>query len=169
MLRSLFIKATMFAVAIGLILWIQWPTPMQEGQKISGSESGRERGANAIISEEKSEQHGSARGKPFSAGISRAAPLTARLDLNLATLQQLQGLPGVGEVLAKRIIEMRKNKGFYGSSHELLEVKGIGVKRLERMGPFITVKRNNGLMKSSPSQPEQPLSRSLSGNSQLRH
>ncbi len=57
------------------------------------------------------------------------------VDLNTATNRQLQSIPGVGPVLATRIIEHRP----YASVEELLRVPGIGEKLLDRLRPHVTV------------------------------
>lgn len=48
------------------------------------------------------------------------------LDLNAATVEQLDGLPGVGPVLAQRIVDWRAEKGRFASVDQLREVPGIG-------------------------------------------
>ncbi|MGH7164688.1 MAG: ComEA family DNA-binding protein, partial [Nitrospiraceae bacterium] len=58
--------------------------------------------------------------------------------INRATLEELQTLPGIGELLARRVIERRSARGLFGTVEDLLEVKGIGVKRLNRLRPFLT-------------------------------
>jgi competence protein ComEA len=62
-----------------------------------------------------------------------------KLDLNRATVEELQQLPGVGEVLAKRVVDRRAAHGPYRSVDELLEVKGIGKKRVERLQSLVSV------------------------------
>jgi competence protein ComEA len=52
------------------------------------------------------------------------------LDLNTATLEQLDALPGVGPVMAQRILDHRAQHGRFSSLEELAEVPGIGEKRL---------------------------------------
>ncbi|MFI6794821.1 helix-hairpin-helix domain-containing protein [Streptosporangium canum] len=65
------------------------------------------------------------------AGPAAAAPPTADpapivLDLNTATPEQLEQLPGVGEVLARRIVEYRDGHGGFRTVEQLREVSGIG-------------------------------------------
>jgi competence protein ComEA len=66
-----------------------------------------------------------------------AAP-SAPLDLNTATLEQLDALPGVGEVTANRIITYRSAHPFT-TVDELLEVPGIGQRRFEQLKDLVTV------------------------------
>lgn len=53
-----------------------------------------------------------------------------RLDINSATKTQLMELPGIGEMLAERIIAYRTENGPYATTDELLNVEGIGEKKL---------------------------------------
>ena len=62
------------------------------------------------------------------------------INLNTATADQLEAIPGIGPVLAQRIIEYRQTHGRFQSVDELLEVRGIGPKRLENMRPYVVVK-----------------------------
>jgi len=63
---------------------------------------------------------------------------TRRIDINTATLVQLQTLPGIGPAMAKRILEARKNRRFL-CSEDLLLVKGIGEKKFNKLLPFVKV------------------------------
>lgn len=65
-----------------------------------------------------------------------------RLDLNIATGAELERLPGIGPKLAQRILEHRHAHGPFLAPQELLEVKGIGQKKYERVHPLVTVKRS---------------------------
>lgn len=60
------------------------------------------------------------------------------VNLNTATKAELMSLPGVGEVIAERILEYRRQKRFE-TPEELMEVKGIGPKKFERIRPYIRV------------------------------
>ena len=63
---------------------------------------------------------------------------SAPLDLNTATPEQLDTLPGVGEVTANRIIAYRSAHPFTAVD-ELLEVPGIGQRRFEQLKDLVTV------------------------------
>lgn len=62
------------------------------------------------------------------------------VDLNTATLAELDTITGVGPVLAQRIIDHRAQIGRFSSVDELLDVKGIGAKTLEKLRPQVTVR-----------------------------
>ncbi|MAE69111.1 MAG: hypothetical protein CME06_01435 [Gemmatimonadetes bacterium] len=65
------------------------------------------------------------------------AALEAPLRINHATKEEFRILPGVGETIAERIIELRRERGGFQELEELLEVKGIGEKRFDRIRPFV--------------------------------
>jgi competence protein ComEA len=62
-----------------------------------------------------------------------------QVDLNTATLAQLEDLPGVGPVLAQRIIDWRTEHGRFTSVDELQEVSGVGEKKFESLKPHVRV------------------------------
>jgi competence protein ComEA len=62
-----------------------------------------------------------------------------KLDLNRATAEQLQRLPGIGPVLAQRVIEQRTTHGPFHTVDDLRDVKGIGKKRMDQLRPLIMV------------------------------
>jgi competence protein ComEA len=63
----------------------------------------------------------------------------ALVNLNSATLEQLDSLPGVGPVTAQKILDWRSTHGAFTSIDELLEVDGIGEKTLADMAPHLTL------------------------------
>ena len=74
---------------------------------------------------------------PAGAGAAPGAP-AAPLDLNTATVEQLDTLPGVGEVTAGRIVAYRSAHPFT-TVDELLEVPGIGQRRFDQLKDLVTV------------------------------
>jgi competence protein ComEA len=77
----------------------------------------------------------------LAAGASAAAPdpVGSLVNLNTATAEQLDTLPGVGPVTAQKILEWRSAHGAFSSVDELLEVDGIGEKTLSDLAPHVTV------------------------------
>ena len=65
--------------------------------------------------------------------------LTGVVNVNTATADELQILPGIGESRAQALIAMRKQRGGFKSVDELLEIKGIGESSLGRLRPFVVV------------------------------
>lgn len=70
---------------------------------------------------------------------SSAGSGAALLDLNSATVDELQTLPGVGPVLAQRIVNWRTENGRFTSVEELQEVDGIGEQRLAELRSAVRV------------------------------
>ena len=66
-----------------------------------------------------------------------------RIDLNRASAEQLESLPGVGEVRAEAIVAERKRRGGFKNVDELLEVRGIGEKAIEKLRPLVKVSSGN--------------------------
>jgi len=59
------------------------------------------------------------------------------ININTADIKELEKLPRIGPATAKKILDLRKEKGRFKEIEDLLEVKGIGPKTLERIRPFI--------------------------------
>ncbi len=62
------------------------------------------------------------------------------LDLNTATEAELMRLPGIGPVMAKRIVEYRQRHGSFKHLPDLRKVKGIGAKTYAKLAPLLVVK-----------------------------
>jgi len=65
---------------------------------------------------------------------------TKVINLNTASEEELSSLPGIGKKTALAILEYRKKKRKFTSVSELLNVKGIGEKKLEKLKPFLLTK-----------------------------
>jgi competence protein ComEA len=70
---------------------------------------------------------------------SGTASAVAQVDLNTATLEQLETLPGVGPVLGQNILDWRAAHGSFSSLAQLRDVTGIGDVRFAQLGPLVTL------------------------------
>lgn len=75
---------------------------------------------------------------PAPAETNAAPTAGGRVDINTATLAELTSLPGIGETLARRIMDYREANGPFSSVSELLKVSGIGQRKLEGLLDHIT-------------------------------
>jgi len=66
------------------------------------------------------------------------------IDPNLASQAALETLPGIGPVLAQRIIDYRRAHGPYKTIADLRKVSGIGRRKLEKMKPYLTIAAETG-------------------------
>lgn len=73
------------------------------------------------------------------------------IDINLADEKDLMALPGIGPALAARIVEQREARGYFRDVRDLLNVPGIGKKRLSALEPFVEVKPISGSPQASES------------------
>ena len=64
---------------------------------------------------------------------------TAQVNLNSATMAQLQTLPGIGPATAQRIMDYREQTGSFKKIEELMNVRGIGEKTFLTLKPMIAV------------------------------
>ena len=62
------------------------------------------------------------------------------VDVNSADSTQLVSIPGIGPKIASEILKLRKKKGKFNKIEDLLEAKGVGISRLEKIKPYIVVK-----------------------------
>lgn len=62
------------------------------------------------------------------------------ININKANQQELQNIPQIGPVLAKRIVDYRNNVGEFRRVTDLEKVKGIGPAKLKKIEPFILIK-----------------------------
>ena len=67
------------------------------------------------------------------------AAATGKVDLNRATLEQLDTLPGVGPVTAQRILDWRSKHGRFTSVEQLREIEGIGERRFGQLKDQVSV------------------------------
>ena len=65
--------------------------------------------------------------------------LGSALDVNIATAEDLEALPGIGPVLAQRIVQYRQSRGPYKNVDDLLAVHGMGKKKLALLRSCIVI------------------------------
>ena len=94
---------------------------LTENQNYIISESG-----NGVISDSKNGKNNNEKG-------------VGKVDINKASRDELNTLPGIGDVTAERIIEYRENNGDFSKIEDLKEVSGIGEAKYEKIKEMITV------------------------------
>lgn len=132
MIKSLLLKLGMLAVTIGIVLWMGWVrhVPVQ---------------SLGVSTQERTAEFADASSQR-DLGQNRAASATvvnlhdqALLDLNRATVDELEALQGIGAVLAQRVIAFRESAGQFRTIDDLRGVKGIGAKKFDRLKSLVTV------------------------------
>lgn len=68
-----------------------------------------------------------------------AGEVSGPVNINTATVEELKALPGIGDVLAQRIVDYREAHGDFSSIEELMQVSGIGDKRFAAIRDLVTV------------------------------
>ena len=69
-----------------------------------------------------------------------AETVVKKININTADVDTLKGIKGIGPKLAENIVAYREKVGQFKTVDDLLEVKGVGDKKLEAIRPFIDVK-----------------------------
>jgi competence protein ComEA len=77
---------------------------------------------------------------PIQAGVAETIQADTRIDINIATLAELDSLPGIGEEKAQAIVDFRENNGKFVSIEDLLYVPGIGQSLFDQIKDKIVVK-----------------------------
>ena len=132
MIKSLLLKLAMLAVTVGVVLWIGWMRHVAVEPPGASIQEQTARGVND------SGQHALDQNRVVSAKVGRPDNGTL-LDLNRATADELEALPGIGAVLAQRVVAFRESAGRFRTVDDLRGIKGIGAKKFDRLKSLITV------------------------------
>ena len=81
-------------------------------------------------------------------------PPAKPVNINTASSAELQQVPGIGPATAEKILQMRKSYGAFKSVDDLLAIRGLGPKRLEKMRKYLTV--GSAAASKSKSSPPRP-------------
>ena len=76
---------------------------------------------------------------PLLAGAAAAQDDELKVNLNRAGIEELVRLPGVGEIVAQRIVSYREENGAFKATEELMNVRGIGEKTYLKLEPYLMV------------------------------
>ena len=149
MIRSLSIKLAMLAITIGVVFWIRWqPAELQpnDSESIETPSEARTSPIGSIPAQATPARQPA--GSPITVISGEAGPVGGAghavprlLDLNSATVDELESLPGIGTVLARRVIAYRQSAGRFQAVEDLREVKGIGAKKFDQIKSLVTVAR----------------------------
>ena len=79
-----------------------------------------------------------------SPATSTASASSAPVNLNTASVAQLETLPGIGKATAERILEYRQKNGSFKKVEDLMNVRGVGEKSFLKLKPLVTVTATKG-------------------------
>lgn len=145
MCQSLLIKLGMLAATMGVVFWISWTVPTTLTRPAhSGIQSGPDvnSGLPSVIASPPGPSLSTQTHSVFphyGATIGGGKQERFKVDLNRASAQEFEELPGIGPVLAERIVDYRKSGKTFRTIEDLRVVKGIGKKKFERIRPLVTV------------------------------
>ena len=155
---SLFLKITFLGIGVLFVYWVGWPQPdsptasdrsFPQTNFPSSSTSGTIQSESADLPHEAVPlvpHRGEAKGTFIHDVTNEDSGLTGSVtafivDLNDGTSAELEHLPGIGAVLAERIVAHRASHGAFRRVEDLILVPGIGEKRFQQLRPFVAVRK----------------------------
>jgi competence protein ComEA len=132
MIKSLFLKLGLLAVTIGIVLGVGWVRHLPVESLGMSTQERTAEFANSSNQQARQQNR---------AALAKVVSLhdAALLDLNRATADELEALPGIGAVLAQRVVAFRESAGRFRTVDDLRGVKGIGAKKFDRLKSLVTV------------------------------
>ncbi|MDH5337582.1 MAG: helix-hairpin-helix domain-containing protein [Nitrospira sp.] len=147
MISSLLLKLGLLAVTVGIVFWVIW-APQKTLHHVSEFTAERQVAPFPATGPDNRAEHaprqpGRSGQEPNSEIVALAklssTPVEPLLDLNRAKAGELEALPGIGAVLAQRVIAFRASLGGFRKIEDLREVKGIGAKKFDQLKLLVTV------------------------------
>ena len=140
MLSSLLVRLAMVGLTMAVVCWIGWSVPAWrdaeplhaarpvdvERPPLASPSSTEPSDPLAPLPEQRPQKFG-------------RQSTTISLDVNRASQQDFERLPGIGPILAGRIVEYRETRGGFRDIEQLRRVKGVGKKTFERIREFVAV------------------------------
>jgi competence protein ComEA len=120
----------MVALTMSIVYWIGWTIPASRDSETVHAQAPIHAATPVVPLAPLSQ-------RPIAERLQPPAPTP--VDLNRASEEDLQRLPGIGPVLARRIVEHRQAQGTFKVVDELRRVKGIGKKTFERIRAFVVI------------------------------
>lgn len=125
------IMAVLLVAVGGVLVWIDWHPPVTH---LISTQTVVKRAASAV-----STSPVSVVSAPITTSISKSAPSSAIVNINSASVSELDALPGIGATYAARIIQYRADHGSFKRVHDIVQVKGIGEAIFAKIENRITV------------------------------
>jgi competence protein ComEA len=116
-----------------------WLASKPAASASAGAAAGRRAGAGAGAGAGSASDGGAGASSPTVTGASAGMTEDGKVILNLATIEDLRHLPGVGAKRADAILALRTRLGHFKHVNDLMRVKGIGVKGLKKILPHIVL------------------------------
>lgn len=147
MIRSLSLKLALLALTMGVVFWLRWQPAGLQPHDIESNETPSVTMTPSVadtpsqttpVRPSAGNPRAESSGGSNPVGVAGHAVVTL-VDLNRATANELESLPGIGAVLAQRVIEHRTSVGRFLTVEDLREVKGIGAKKFEQIKSLVTV------------------------------
>ncbi|MEC0230552.1 ComEA family DNA-binding protein [Paenibacillus alba] len=133
------VKVLLILAVLCLLIGVVWPFLRGGRSQIETEFVPMNNQMQAMLEKVAEESIVSSESKPVHSASPAAKSTAAILDLNSATFEQLNELPGIGNSKAQAILDYRLQKGRFSQVDELTEVKGIGEKMLEKLKPLVYV------------------------------
>ena len=139
--RSLLLKSGILGFGCVAVLWAGWPQPSRTplDHFSSRSESITVQGIQHELPPVSSISNNESLRASQQEGKLQTAEAPLFVNLNVSSQKELESLPGIGKVLAGRIVTYRSTHGAFQRVGDVVKVSGIGEKRLQRLLPYVTV------------------------------